>query len=213
MSAPLLAPSLFRKNPGWRRAAFTLVELLIVIAIFLLIIEGVVYTHLFGCQLYVLSQSKMGASDSSRTAISRMVDDIRSCTQVHVGTGGLSFFSFDASGANQTGSALQLYPTTNTNYYVRYYWDPADSNLKRTTNGTSETTIVIQAITNWMIFDQEDAFGNILTTNCNISTVGVKMQFYQLVFPQTPIAPGQLYDYYQLSTKATPRLMGMYNVF
>jgi hypothetical protein len=208
MSPLVILPGRLRQSAGWRRAAFTLVEILMVTGIFLLIIEGIVYTHLFGCQMYVLSQSKMGASDSARTAISKMVDDIRSCTFVYVGTGGLGFFTCDLSGTNQSGSSVQIYPSTNTNFFVRYYWDPADSTLKRTTNGTSATTIVVQSITNSTIFTAEDQFGNVLTTNVNNRTIGVKMQFFQLVFPKMPIAPGQLYDFYQLSTKATRRIVG-----
>ena len=206
----ILLPSSSTKDRGFGRregVAFTLVEVLMVMAIFLLIVEGVVYTHLFGLRLYTLTASKMGATDSARQAISRMVDDIRSSKWVYVGTGSLSGFSYDVSGSNQTGNSIQVFISTNTNFFVRYFWDPADMTLKRTTNGTSSSTIVVQAITNAIVFDAEDQFGNILTNNYNNRVIGVNMQFYQLIYPAMPIAPGQLYDYYRLRTKITRRIL------
>jgi hypothetical protein len=107
----------------------------------------------------------------------------------------------------QKGSAIQVYPTSNTNSYVRYFWDAADKKLKRTTNGATYVSVVANSISNQLVFTSEDYTGMILTNNENNRVIGLTLQFYQLQYPAVAIGPGSYYDFYQLSTKITRRTL------
>jgi hypothetical protein len=169
---------------------------------------GTLTVHLMGMHMNELAQSKLGASDEARQAISRMVEEIRTCGMVHVGNGSLTEFTNIETGAAQIGNALQIYPSkTNTSLFVRYFWDERDRRLKRTDNGETAVMIVANSITNAMVFTAEDHNGTVLSNNFNNRVIGVSLQFYQLQYPPIRIGPGSLYDFYQLHTKITRRAL------
>jgi len=157
--------------------------------------------------MFGFTQAKLTASDDSRVAISRMVGEIRSAKSLKVGSGGLATFTEVGVTNLQLGSALQVYLSTNTNAFVRYYWDSADQKLKRTTNGATSAEIIAHSLTNNQVFTSEDFNGNILTNNLNNRVIGVTMQFYQLQYPVMHIGPGYYYDFYQLRAKITRRAL------
>jgi hypothetical protein len=74
-------------------------------------------------------------------------------------------------------------------------------------NGTNSFAVVANFITNSTIFSSEDAFGNVLTNNQNNRVIALKLQFYQMQYPIVRIGPGNYYDFYQLSTKTTRRVL------
>ncbi len=187
--------------------AFTLTEIMISSSLLTMVLAGVITCQLFGMNMYQLAKAKMGASDDARQSISRMVDEIRSSKILKVGGGDLSTFTQDTNGAYQKGSALQIYATTNTNYFVRYYWDSTDKKLKRTTNGSSYALIVANSISNQVVFTEEDFRGNIVTNNLNNRVVGITLQFYQIAYPVINIGPGGLFDFYQLRSRVTRRVL------
>ena len=192
---------------GRRRCAFTLTEIMVAMTVLLLGITGVVSVHLFGLRMVEISKAKLGASDDARQAISLMNTEIRSARIVRVGSGDLIGFTEVAPNNLQRGSALQVYPTLNTNEFVRYFWDNADKRLKRTTNGASAALVVANAITNSLVFQAEDYQGNILTNNQNNRVIALTLQFCQLMYPKVPIGPGNYYDFYQLRTRITRRAL------
>jgi hypothetical protein len=189
--------------------AFTFVEVLIAMSIMLTVVFGVLYVQSFGMRLFQLTRCKLGASDDARKAIDLMIAEIRSAKIIKIGNGGLGITNFAevTDGALQKGSAIQIYPTTNTSAFVRYFWNTNTTQLERTTNGTTTFTIVANYITNSVIFSSENAFGNVLTNNQNNRVISLKLQFYQIQYPITRIGPGNYYDYYQLSTKMTRRVL------
>jgi prepilin-type N-terminal cleavage/methylation domain-containing protein len=204
----LLSSSVRADQPGLVCRAYTLVEVLTVMAVFGIIMEAVVYTHVFGTTLYIMTNAKMRASDSARVALSRMVDDIRGAKIIYVGTGNLTNFTFDATGTNQVGNSIQVYPSTNLNFYTRYFLDPASSSLNRTTNGSTYDIVVAEAITNATVFSAQDGFGNVLTNNLNNRAISVLMQFEQTTNNNILSRAGwQFFTYYQLSTVATRRVL------
>jgi len=69
----------------------------------------------------------------------------------------------------QIGSALQIYPTTNSTSWIRYYYDTNSQEIRRTSDGTSYTRVA-QYVTNQQPFTLEDYAGNILTTNGSANT-------------------------------------------
>jgi hypothetical protein len=98
-----------------------------------------------------------------------------------------------------------LHATTNTNTWVRYYWDSSDQKLKRATSDSTSTTVVASSVSNATVFSIEDYAGNVCTNSIQDYVVGLNLQFYQLQYPSVAIGPGSYFDYYQLQTRVTPR--------
>ena len=187
--------------------ALTLVELQISLAIFVIVLFGAVVSQLYGLRMYEIVKPKLGASDEARAAVSKLIDEIRSASSIKIGDGSLSSFTEVAPNSSQIGSAIQIFPDTNTNNFIRYYWDSADNKLKRTTNGAAAMYVVANSISNQLVFTSEDYTGQPLTNNANNRVIGLTLQFYQLEYPAVSIGPGSYYDYYQLRTKITRRTL------
>jgi hypothetical protein len=190
-----------------RRAtgAFTLPEVMVTTAVTALVLSGLITCYLFGLRLFEFTKPKLCASDSARSLIGKVADELRAANLIRIGQGSLSSFTEIAPGALQQGNAIQIYASTNTNYYARYYWDAADNKLKRTTNGATYTEIMANAVSNQWVFTSEDYSGNILTNNQNNRVIGITLQFYQIQYPVMDIGPGQYYDSYQVRTRITRR--------
>jgi Tfp pilus assembly protein PilW len=185
--------------------AATLVEVMMTMGVFSLVTLGLVQFHLLGLTQDQLVQSKLGASDQSRSALARMTSEIRSAKILRVGNGGAGSFTPIAYGSTQQGTALQICFTTDTNSYVRYYFDTAAGELRRLRTGTAGTTVVAQYLTNSMFFRAEDYLGNAEIDGAHSYTIRVLLQFYQYKYPLTSVGPGNYYDYYKLEFKATRR--------
>jgi hypothetical protein len=190
-----------------RRAAFTLVEVVMAMGLILLVISAVIGAHLYALRMHELTKPKLSASDEARAAVARLTDEIRSAHLIRVGTGSLASFTEAGPGAPQMGSAIQVYPTLSTNDFIRYFWDGADRKLKRMTNDALQATVVANAVSNAVVFTAEDFAGNVLTNNYNNRVIGLTLQFYQIQYPVMAIGPGNLYDFYQLRTKITRRTL------
>ena len=188
------------------QVAYTLVEIMVTAAIMMMVLAGIIETQYFGMQMYQITKAKLGASDQARAAISKLVDEIRSCKIVKVGAGSLGGFTQDPDGVLEIGGALQIYATTNTNNFIRYFFDPADKKLKRTTNGLGYALVIADSISNSIVFSEEDFAGNVVT-NQNNRVIGVMLQFYQISYPIINIGPGGLFDFYQLHTRITRRVL------
>jgi hypothetical protein len=188
-------------------AAFTFTEMMVSMAVLMLVLGGVLSSHLFGARLFQLTKAKLGANQEARHAVSLLMDEVRTAKLVRIGSGTLSNFTEVAVNTRQLGSAIQVYASTDTNNFVRYFWDAADKQLKRTTNGATAVSVVANSITNQTIFSAEDFSGNVLTNNQNNRVIAMTLQFYQIQYPIIMIGPGQYYDYYQLSTRITRRAL------
>src|SRR2546421_6171188 len=107
------------------QSAFTLVEVMVAMSIMLMALVGVLAVQFFGMKLFELTKSKLGASDDARKAIDLLCTEIRSAKIIKIGNGGLGPTNFTECTDNtpQQGSAIQIYASTNTNTFVRYYWD------------------------------------------------------------------------------------------
>jgi prepilin-type N-terminal cleavage/methylation domain-containing protein len=185
--------------------AFSLPEMMCSLAIFCLAMGGVILSHLYGLRMWQVTSPKLCASDDARTAVSRLINDIRSCQIIRIGNGNLSSFTEVPMDTLQKGSAIRVYPTLDTNYYVQYYWDTSDQKLKYTTNGSSAVVVLASAVSNSLVFTAEDALGNILTNNYNDRIIGLMLEFYQIEYPRMSVGPGNYYDYYRLRTRITRR--------
>jgi hypothetical protein len=186
-------------------AAFTLPEFMVTMVIFIFVIGGVIASHIYGLKMFQLSRSKLGASDEARRAVGLLTEEIRTAKTIKIGTGNLGSFVGIAAGSAQRGNSIQIYPTSATNAFVRYFWDGSDRRLKRTTNGLNYASVVANAVSNTVVFAAEDHLGNTLTNNQNNRVIGLTLQFYQLQYPAVAIGAGGLYDFYQLRTRITRR--------
>ena len=199
-----------------RTAGMTMPELMISMAIFGMMVAGLLAVNLFGMRQDGVVNSKLGANDQSRLAFELLLSEIRSCKNLQIGSGSQTGFRPVTNGLAQQGNALQIYPlANNTNLYVRYYFDNSTNNagtneLHRVSSTNNEFRIVVRNLTNTMFFEAADYTGtNVLTqspTNYNHNfVVNVLFQFYQFEYPLTKVGPGYYYDYYKVQFKATRR--------
>jgi hypothetical protein len=165
--------SLFNRGVSrLRNRAFTIPELMTGTAIFLMVSGGVLVGHLFGMRLLEVNGPR--TEQTSNRALGGLVADIRSAKLLLIGNGtAASFRSVDIN-TTQAGNAIQAYPSTDTNVFIRYFWDAGD--LKRSLSGGPETSVV-HSISNSLVFTAEDYAGNVLTNFQNNSLVGVNFQF------------------------------------
>lgn len=200
-------------RPTVRAAAgFTLAELLIACGLLVLLTTAIVCTFIFGMQLYQTTEAKLGANDQARKAVLTLTDEIRSATQIKVGTGGINGFTEIVSNG-LTGPAIQIYPTSDTNSWIRYYGekDPGSTNYGRlcrlgSTDGTNYSVVVSHNILNpQTLFSAEDSYGNVLTNNLNNRVIGLNLQLYTVESTTVQIGGATSHDFFQLHTRMTRR--------
>lgn len=189
-----------------RTKAFTLMELLMVMGTSLVVIGVLMGTHLYGLRLSARIQVKLGASDDARETVSMLIQDIRSAKSLRIGTGTATTFTQVGANTNQVGDAIQLYPTTSTTNWVRYFYDSSDNTLKRTVNGAPASLVTANSITNsYPLFTQQNFLGGTLTNRTPVGVIEVNLSFVQLSSPLVKIGPGNYFDFYQLQTRVCPR--------
>jgi|SRR6266850_3731088 len=195
-----------------RRAGFTLTEMLVASATFSLVIVGTLSAHLFGLKYDQRICSKLGASEQTRTSFELLTSDIRASKIWRIGYGSAATFSNLPNATLQQGNALQLSPTTDTNVWIRYYFETngpalANPNGRLCRIGSDGSFRVISenltnATPNSMTFYAENYRGtNVYDYNykCVIVTF---MEFCQFQFPKTTVGAGGYYDYYRVLLKA-----------
>lgn len=187
---------------------FTLTELMIAMALFGMMLAGILSVHLFGMRLYRITETKLSAAASARKALNQVRDEIRTGKILIVGNGDDKSFKPITNNLSQIGNALQIYATTNTNSFVRFYLDDADDALKRVYSASNEVDVIASYITNRVIFSAEDFQGRVLTNNQNNRVIRMMLDFYQWEFPIVTAGNGSaMYDYYHLNTRITRRII------
>jgi prepilin-type N-terminal cleavage/methylation domain-containing protein len=187
---------------------FTLTEMMVTMAIFGMVVAGLLGLHIFGLKLNRMVDVKLQATEDSRRALGRLVSDIHSAGIVKVGTGDASAFTEVGFNAAQQGNALQIYPIkTNSTKFVRYYLDSGSKQLMRLDSASATPSFVSGWVTNTLIFSSEDFSGNVLSNNLNNRVIGINMQFYQLDNPTIHFGHGSYYDFYRLQTRVTRRAL------
>ena len=197
-------------DPGLRCAqerAFTLTELLITSALALLVGTMLLAAFFFGNRMWQITQTKIYASDLSRQIVRVLTTEVHSAKNIRVGNGNSSSFTEAAVDAPQQGNAIQIYPTVNTNYFVRYYRDSADNKLKCVTNGAPSPVVVAKFVSNPVIFRIEDFGGNVLTARQNNCVVGLTLDFSQIENPGVPVGPDAYYKSFRIATKIAKRAL------
>ena len=216
-----LSPLISGPSAAGRTRGFTLVELMFSLSIFSLVALALVTAHLMGLRENQLIESKCGASDSSRRALSKLPEDIHSAKMWLIGNVSAPFTNFTAISDNtaQNGNALQLFQTTNASAFILYYFDLTDAannngRLCRLSSANPTPVCLASNLVNWLTngysFVAEDYTGTVATNEgCSRAYKGmihVKLQFAQFQYPLTPVGTNGLYDYYKMEFKATPHL-------
>lgn len=187
---------------GSKVRAFTITELMIAMGLFALVVIGSILSHVVGLKMCTINQTKLKTTHTARAALSRAEDEIRSAMELHVGNGNITNFTYAGTNQLRQGNAVQIYPTGDTNNFIRYYLDTTDQTLKRVASGGGFETIA-NYITNKIPFAAEDYEGNVLTNDQNNRVIRMNFEFYQWEFAG-PNARN-VYDYYRLQTRIARR--------
>lgn len=204
MKFPLLQQGSVIVAPARRALAHTLVELMVAIGVFSLVTLGLIAAHLFGLRQAQLVESKLGASDMARRVFGNITSEIRAAKLMRIGNGTLMSFAPLTNGVPQQGNALQLSLTTDTNVFIRYYFETNNARLCRMASGVSGYSVIANCLTNGMCFRAQDYRGSNVTDLAYKSVIQMVLEFSQYQYPLTRVGPGYYYDYYRLQFKATP---------
>jgi type II secretory pathway pseudopilin PulG len=198
-----MKPCIRSPRGPWRpgESAFTLPELMVTVAIFIILMGGLVSTNMFGLKMFQIEQAKLSASDGARKIVGGLMNEIRSCDSFQIGTVTNGTFTALSLGATQAGPALIVYPIPNdTTNFIVYYVTTADQKFRRATNAKGSTRVLAESVTNTTdLFRAQDYAGNVLTNIQANTVMHVKLEFYQA--PRFAVLP----DYYKLETSATRR--------
>jgi len=177
--------------------AFTLVELMVTMAIFLLLVMAMVAVQVFGFKINSLTTSKLKFTASSLKALDQIQGQVRGASSVVAGNGS-SLASFSSTGTSgnalkiqpPTGGANLLYLATNTGTLYEIY----SANNKKITVGSG--------ITNRVVFQTVDYNGNnVSSTSLEHYAIRMTLKFSQVNY-RVPVAVS---DCYTFQTEMTPR--------
>ena len=191
----------FPKNsvPTRRNRAFTLTELMTVMAIFSLVIAGTISAQIFGLRMYRLSDSKLTVSADARRALNTVRSEIWAGKLLYVGQGDSAAFTLIDNSAPHAGNALKICATTDTNNFVCYFLDAGDACLKRRSTSDGVVQILARNVTNALVFQAEDFQGNVVTNNQNNRVIKMALQIYKPAFGSATA------EYYQQQTRVARR--------
>ena len=181
-------------------SAFTLTEMMVSVAIFMLLVGGMVSANVFGLKMFQIEQTRLNSSDQARKIVGKLMDEIHECQSFQIGTFTNATFTALPLGVAQVGPALLVYPTTNATNFIMYFVNTPDRTFRRATSTPGSMKIVAQSVTNTTgLFRAQDYLGNTLTNLQGNTVLHLKLEFYQAT--RFGVPP----DYYKLETSTTPR--------
>lgn len=201
-----------RRRSGER--GFTITELTIASAIFMLVVAGVVASNIFGLRMMELTEPKQQAARRAQELINTLTDDISTAWLVEVGTYGGVQFDPISRGTVKRGNALRVVPYADAaedpETHIIYYKDPVSSELVRRVGTGVNETVVAWGITNDEVFSGEYldvASGQWvpLDTNRNRMLIRIVLDFSELERTGTPVGTEFTYKSYQFETRLTWR--------
>jgi hypothetical protein len=181
---------------------FTLPEVLVATTVFMFMIGGIILANLFGLKMFQMIQTKLNVATWSRQTTDKLMAEVRTCNSVWVGNVTTnSVFEALLDGEMQQGTALLIYPTTNTTNYILYFVHPPDQTFRRATDQADTVEVLAASVTNTIAFAAHDLSGNVLTNNQNNRVIHLTLEFYQ------PERFKLGADYYKLETSVTRRAL------
>jgi len=194
-----LQPPALRGIMSRPMGGFTLPELLIAITLFVLLLGGIIFAHLFGLSMFRITETKLNATASARQVLGNFANEIRTCKSAEVGNIKNGDFVALLDGETQQGSGLLIYPSTNAANFIIYFVNPFDQTFRRTTSTPGSATILAESVTNALVFSAQDFLGKVLTNNVNNRVIHLNLEFHQ------PRRYRQIADCYKLETAVTRR--------
>ncbi len=191
------ADSLARHERTISKRAFTIMELMTAMAIFLMVVAGVVSVPIFGLKMNGLAASKLSSTSSSMKVLNQIRNQVMGANSVLVGNGAQD--SFTANGTN--GNALQVYAGPGTNNFIRFFVSTNTDALYEWNSGTGKLWLLAPSITNQSVFQTVDFQGKVSSSSQEHYAIRMTLQFAQLNYT----VPTKNYDYYTLETEMTPR--------
>ena len=180
---------------------FTLPEILIAMAVFLLVLGAIISANVFGLRMFQMNQAKLNVTRWSRETIEKITAEVHACDTMWVGDVTNGVFEGLLDGETQQGTALLIYPAANTTNYIIYFVNPTDKTFQRTTDQPGTAEVLADSVTNTIIFTAQDFSGNVLTNKNNNRLIHLTLEFYQ------PGSFMQGADYYKLETSMTRRAL------
>lgn len=215
-SAPETRPADFQalNKPAARRRsrlAFTLVELMVTVAVFLVVFVGVmVGLQVFSLRVYTLAATKLTATADARKTLNGLRSEIRSAKLLYVGNYTNGSFARIPNGQPQTGNALAIY-SADTNGQASliptvFYLDSGDNKIYSDSNGMEQ--VMANYVTNYYVFTAENYQAATMNNYDNNPVIRVTMEFYQWQYPIGFIGTNALnaYNHYRLQTRISRRL-------
>lgn len=194
----LLANSSQKHRRAAGRRAFSMVELLFALGIFLMVMAGVVSLPILGLKMNALSASKLKSTAASVKILNQIRNQVLEASSVVVGNGGDTTFA--ATGT--TGNALQVYPPGgNTNNYIRFFLSTKTFALYEWYSTNNQLWLLAPNITNETVFQTVDFQGKTSSSSQEHYAIKMTLQFAQLNYK----IPTNSYEYYTLETEMTPR--------
>lgn len=185
---------------------FTIPEYVVTIALVTVVLGGMMTCYVFGGHIYAFASTKLDCSEDMRYVMADFVHDVRTAADIDVGEGNATTFKPAAENTPREGNALQVYPSSSTNVYFRYYLDPSSRTLHVLDSTTKKIFELAAAITNSKPFTIENAWGQVITNEQATEVVGIKLMFdIAAIQSGTNRVRRSLSDYAQLSTRVTKR--------
>ncbi|HLX71724.1 MAG TPA: hypothetical protein VKV04_19090 [Verrucomicrobiae bacterium] len=178
------------------RAGFTVVELLTAMSIFVMVVLCLVTVQILGLKMNAISAGKLESTAGSMKSLNYLRRQVLGAFAVQVGSG--SSTTFTSNGTN--GDAMEIFPGTNLNNYLRFYWS-ADT-LCELNSSNSQITVLANNITNQPVFEMVDYTGNMSSSSREHFSIRLTLQFAQLAYK----VPTNKYEYFTMVTEMTPRL-------
>ena len=198
ISEPIPASGRIR-GPASRRG-FTLPEVLIALTIFMFLIAGIVFAHLYGLKMFTLNNTKLTVAQWSRETIEKMTDEVHAGNSVQVGnlTNG-NFVGF-LPGETQQGNCLNIQPTTNLASQIYYFVNASNQTFQKI-DPPGNYVVLAYSVTNALPFSAQDFSGRVLTNSQNNQVIHLTLEFYQ---PKTYMEDA---DYFKLDTSMKQRVL------
>jgi type II secretory pathway pseudopilin PulG len=177
--------------------AFTLVELMVTMTIFMLLMLMMLGVQIFGFKINALTTSKLKSTAYSIKALDQIQGQVRGASSAVVGNG-TSLASFTSTGTS--GSALQInLPTGDVNLL---YCTTNTGTLYEIFGANNNQITVATNLTNQVIFQTVDYRGSNISSSGGVHyAIEMTLQFFQQNFQ----VPTNVCEYYNFQTMMTPR--------
>jgi type II secretory pathway pseudopilin PulG len=197
--------TLFSSSNGRRSSVlnqgFSLLELLVAFAIFMLLVTGIIAANLFGLRMFQLNVNKLTATNWGRQTIESLTDQIHACSSVQIGNYDSVGFTGLLDGETQQGNALIIYPTANPTNFFMYYINLGNQTFLRT-DQAGNTLKLADSVTNTIPFSAQNFSGMVLTnTGQPNQVIHLALEFYR---PESFL---QRADYFKLETSVIQRVV------